>query len=266
MLDLEHVLVCLGRLNIALEKLNRILSVPAIRRQCLFCEIGAAYFEVCLSSDVPVALAVEVDVAHVGAEHLRDDLAVLTDFADEIVLGAAPTTVWRVDLVPGSDVVLLIRELYLASDQVDQGTEDCVEELVLVRSVFDVGAVACKLNDFAALHMQVDAVEMRLGTECRVTIPTIQLVRTLLVEERNRRMVSNLFHAYSRPIGQVALKCLAKDRVERFVKDVTRMHEAERSNHHMLHALDGVLGLRSYIHVYWTVLAHRGDQVEDGVV
>jgi len=111
-------------------------------------------------SDIPVALAVEVDITHVGTEHLGHQCSILADLADKIILGFTLALVWGVDLVPCVYSILFIAEFDLAGDQVDQRSENRVEELILMGSIGDLRAITRKLNNLAALHLQIDRVQM----------------------------------------------------------------------------------------------------------
>lgn len=106
--------------------------------------------------NVPVALAVEIDITHVGAEHLGHQCSVLADLADEIVLRSAFAFVWGVDLIPRVNAILLVVEFDLACDQVDKRAKDRVEELVLVRTIGDLSAITRELNNLAAFHLQIN--------------------------------------------------------------------------------------------------------------
>lgn len=128
-------------------------------------EIGANYLVVLHLSDVPIPLAVEIDITHVGAEHLGHQCPILADLADEIILGPSLALVWGVDLVPCVYSILIIAEFDLAGDQVDQRSEDRVEELVLVGSIGDLRAITRELNNLAALHLQINRVQMCFGRE-----------------------------------------------------------------------------------------------------
>jgi hypothetical protein len=60
---------------------------------------------------------------------------------------------------------LFIAEFDLAGDQMDQRSEDRVEKLVLVGSVGYLCAITRELNNLAALHLQIDRVQMCFGRE-----------------------------------------------------------------------------------------------------
>lgn len=134
------------------------MSISAVGWDGLRLQVGTDNLVVLHVSDVPVSLAVEVDVSHVRSEHLGHQRPVFPDLADKVILRPALALVRGVDLIPGVDTVLVISELDLASDEVDQRAEDRVKELVLVGPVDDLGAVARELYDFATLHLQVDGV------------------------------------------------------------------------------------------------------------
>ena len=84
------------------------------------------------------------------------------DFTDDIVLRTVLATVRRVDLVPSIYAIQVVCEFDLASNKMNESSKNCVEKLVLMRSVRYFGTIASEFNSFPTFNVKINRVEVRL--------------------------------------------------------------------------------------------------------
>ena len=200
--------------------------------------LGRSFYGiVSLPSLVPVSLPIELYVAHVGAEELRNDLVASLDLSFAVVLGVLPSSL--ADRVPGRQPVLLISEGDSTCTHVIHCSEERIVEHVLQWSELDDRTVV-ELNHLLAFLLHVDRVHAHTCGETGIGVEPIHLLRAFKVEVRNRWVMSDLLHVDEGTILVSALESLAENWIERLVPHVDRMDEAEGSNDNILHSLDWI--------------------------
>ena len=69
-----------------------------------------------------------------------------------------------------------------------------------MRCVRDPGTVF-EVNYLASLNIEVDRIHVNSGGEAGVAAPIVEIVGSLLIQERDGRVVTDLLHIYVRAIG-----------------------------------------------------------------
>lgn len=110
--------------------------------------------KISLASNVPPALPIDINVAHVAAIYRAHHLAIFLDLTLNIVSAFLLS-----NRVGACDTVLLVREFTGARDAMDERAPQRIVNLVLVRGVLDHAAVF-ELDCLTTFDIEVDRVHV----------------------------------------------------------------------------------------------------------
>jgi len=76
--------------------------------------------------------------------------------------------------------------------------------------------------------------------EAGVASPLVEAIRAFYIDERNGRVMADLFQENIGTISECSLEGLSQDWVQRLIKHVARLEERDRGGEDELHSLDRV--------------------------